>query len=224
MSDVSEWSKTHAIVQLFGSLVSLGMGSFYPLLIAGSISFFVLFYRNRLFLASISPFAGYANQTTLVRLLIIVGCFLSVDLLSEVLLALLLGLGLLLDVLDGYLARRYHQQSQFGQYFDMEVDAFFVLLMTLHYFTHGLPFFWVLVPGLIRYVYEIYLILNPKTHFVQTKQTYASIIAGIFFVILIGCLLLPTDLRRNMLLTGTILIVTSFSFSIYQHINFKDES
>ncbi|WP_245294719.1 CDP-alcohol phosphatidyltransferase family protein [Rhizobium rhizosphaerae] len=58
---------------------------------------------------------------------------------------------LALDGVDGYLARRFRQESAFGARFDMEVDAFFILILSgAALFLHKAgP--WVLLIGLMRY-------------------------------------------------------------------------
>jgi phosphatidylglycerophosphate synthase len=59
------------------------------------------------------------------------------------------------DGLDGWLARRTYQNSEFGEYFDKETDAFFLLLLCILAFAHGRLGPWVLVIGLLRYVFVI---------------------------------------------------------------------
>ena len=43
-----------------------------------------------------------------------------------------------LDGLDGFIARKYKQTSEFGAYFDMETDAFYVFLYTIILFEKGI--------------------------------------------------------------------------------------
>ncbi len=63
----------------------------------------------------------------------------------------LVGVALLLDGLDGQVARRTGTASEFGARFDMEVDAFLILLLCIQVSrTLGL---WVLAIGLMRYVF-----------------------------------------------------------------------
>ncbi|KDN16180.1 CDP-alcohol phosphatidyltransferase family protein [Amycolatopsis rifamycinica] len=63
----------------------------------------------------------------------------------------LVGVALLLDGLDGQVARRTGTASEFGARFDMEVDAFLILLLCIQVSrTLGL---WVLAIGLMRYAF-----------------------------------------------------------------------
>ena len=58
---------------------------------------------------------------------------------------------LLLDLVDGFVARRTATESDFGARFDMETDAFLILVLSVH----AVQFLgaWVLVIGAMRYVF-----------------------------------------------------------------------
>ncbi|WKN44600.1 CDP-alcohol phosphatidyltransferase family protein [Tunicatimonas pelagia] len=64
---------------------------------------------------------------------------------------------LVLDGLDGYYARKYQTASEFGDVFDKEADAFFVLAFGVIIVALNLASSWVLLPGLLRYGYVIIL-------------------------------------------------------------------
>jgi len=163
------------------------------------------------------PFGGYANIVTGLRLiLIIIGSFLFSTASKEVIFGIMTG-AVLLDVVDGYLARKHGQSSTFGQFFDMEVDAFFVLLMCFYYFQYQEVGWWILVPGIMRYVFKIFTSIVPKEGFVETKKSYAAIVAGTFFVILLACILYELPYA---LLVGSIAIVLSFSVSIVEYLRY----
>jgi phosphatidylglycerophosphate synthase len=57
----------------------------------------------------------------------------------------------LLDGIDGTLARRSGLSSVFGARFDMETDAFFVLVLSVLVWSHGKAGVWVLMAGGLRY-------------------------------------------------------------------------
>jgi phosphatidylglycerophosphate synthase len=58
---------------------------------------------------------------------------------------------LLLDAVDGWVARRTNSASEFGAQFDMEVDAF--LLFVLSAYVSQTLGIWVLAIGLMRYAF-----------------------------------------------------------------------
>jgi phosphatidylglycerophosphate synthase len=62
-------------------------------------------------------------------------------------------LALALDGLDGRLARRLNESSAFGARFDMEVDAAFVLFLSGVVAATGRAGLWVLLAGLMRYLW-----------------------------------------------------------------------
>lgn len=59
----------------------------------------------------------------------------------------------MLDGIDGRLARRTHMVSAFGARFDMEVDALFILVLSLLVWRHGKAGAWILGAGLMRYAF-----------------------------------------------------------------------
>jgi len=73
----------------------------------------------------------------------------------------LAALALALDGVDGWLARRRGLVSAFGARFDVEVDAAFALVLSLHALASGTAGPLVLVLGLIRYVFVAATFLLP---------------------------------------------------------------
>lgn len=67
------------------------------------------------------------------------------------LLAGIAGTALLLDGVDGWVARRWRCASAFGARFDMELDAFLMLVLCMHLLSMGKAGPWVLAIGLMRY-------------------------------------------------------------------------
>jgi phosphatidylglycerophosphate synthase len=63
----------------------------------------------------------------------------------------LIAVALLLDGVDGQVARRTGTSSEFGARFDMEVDAFLILLLCVQVAQAAGP--WVLAIGLMRYAF-----------------------------------------------------------------------
>jgi phosphatidylglycerophosphate synthase len=103
------------------------------------------------------PTLGAANRVTTVRVLFV---SLIAGLLAEPLSAnaaiAITGLGLLasgFDGLDGPLARRARMASPFGARFDMEVDAFFILVLSALAWRAGKAGAWILLAGLLRYLF-----------------------------------------------------------------------
>ena len=201
------------LVLITNKIVLLSLGAI--------ISFSSFVHQGSSALAKLKPIGGYANWITGFRLLlIIIGSFLFVSFSGKLILAIMLS-AVILDVVDGFLARKFKQTSLFGQYFDMEVDAFFVLLMCFYYYIHGGVGWWILIPGSLRYIYRVLISLIPKPNFIEKKRKYASYIAGLFFILLVGCLIAPNNILEPFLMIGSILIVASFGISFIEFILFK---
>jgi len=99
---------------------------------------------------------GAANAVTLLRAGI---AALAAGLIGQAMLApgltwlmtALAGIALMLDGVDGWLARRSRMQSAFGARFDMEVDAFFILVLAALVYQMDKAGVWVLLSGAMRY-------------------------------------------------------------------------
>lgn len=65
----------------------------------------------------------------------------------------LTGLVVVLDGLDGRLARATGMVSPYGARFDMETDAAFILVLSVLVWQHGKAGVWVLLCGLMRYAF-----------------------------------------------------------------------
>ena len=65
------------------------------------------------------------------------------------------GLMVVLDGLDGWLARRTQMASAFGARFDMETDAAFILILSALVWQHEKAGAWVLGCGLMRYAFVV---------------------------------------------------------------------
>lgn len=104
---------------------------------------------------------GYANMVTAFRASLVsltgatVLCFESLHQ-ADTVLWILVGVvlfALSLDGIDGYLARRYRQESELGARFDMEVDAFLILILSVAAAMLDKAGAWVLMIGLMRYMF-----------------------------------------------------------------------
>jgi phosphatidylglycerophosphate synthase len=100
---------------------------------------------------------GAANRLTLTRgaAVVTLAGFLAgpIDTTLSWAAALLGFLCIALDGVDGWLARRYATVSQFGARFDMEVDAFLMLVLALLLVASGIVGAWVLLVGAARYLF-----------------------------------------------------------------------
>src|SRR5271165_3914333 len=105
------------------------------------------------------PRLGAANRITLVRAAM--ACLIAARAIEPAplglperwLLAAIAGAALMLDGADGWAARRQGLTSAFGARFDMEVDAFAILVLAITVVKAAAVPYWVLMIGAMRYLY-----------------------------------------------------------------------
>ena len=101
---------------------------------------------------------GAANRVTLTRATLVGGvtALVADALVGPANVAAMVGLAvvaLILDGVDGWVARRTHTVSALGARFDMEVDAFLILVLSVY--VAGLVGPWVLAIGAARYAFWV---------------------------------------------------------------------
>ncbi len=187
------------------------------------ISFSSLIHRGSKNFMELKPLGGYANWITGFRLiLIVIGSFLFSVVSNHVILGIM-SLVVLLDRADGYLARKYGQTSFIGHNLDVEVDSFFVLLMCYYYFHFEGVGWWIIIPGVLRYLYIVMTSAVEKPNYRAKKRKYSTIIAGIFFIVLLVGLISPIKFKAPILFIGAVLIVASFARSFLDYLRFKND-
>jgi phosphatidylglycerophosphate synthase len=212
---LEHWNRVHAIVMIVAFLVSVALNSLWVLGVLAAFSFFRLVY---LFPHIVK---GKANKITLFRILFLITLCFYWDIVSIYILEGIFVLNVILDVLDGYIARKFNEESDLGMIIDLEADAFFVILACFIFYYIEMIGFWILIPGVLRYLYKtIVSLLDKEKNFRETKKWYASYIAGIFFVILCVGLILPIPYSTTLLLIGSFLIIVSFSISFFEFFRF----
>lgn len=215
---IETWSIYNAFALTIATIVVLINKQLHILSIVFSVSLVALLLINRNLLFQSKRFFGVANTITLTRFIIIVLSFLLIDYENNSkLLFYCLSVAVILDFFDGKAARYFNEMSFFGQYFDMEIDAFFVLLMCIYYYLIGNISWWILIPGLLRYLFRLYTFCFPKPDVKEDKKTYATVIAASYFVVLLLGLVTSRTLQFLILALGSLAIVVSFSIGIIQY-------
>jgi len=102
--------------------------------------------------ASRSVPVGVANLITGIRLVLALGLWLVWTGAPWTSVAIAT-VGALLDAVDGPLARRRGEVSRFGARFDMEVDAFLIVTLSVLGWRMGKAGAWVLLSGAMRYLF-----------------------------------------------------------------------
>jgi len=211
---LARWSRVNAVALLVATVVALGAHDTAPYVAIGALSFFGLLARSR---GHFTPRGGFgaANALTALRFAIASAVGLVPDSVPTFALgATVLGV-FALDGLDGWVAKRRGESSEFGAHFDMETDAYFVLLIGLELFTRGRYGAWILVVGLLRYVYVLALALFParrgdKPRFTFGRHAFTGLMIGLSSGMMLG-----EPFGSIFTLVGCGLVTASFLHSFY---------
>jgi phosphatidylglycerophosphate synthase len=172
------------------------------------------------------PRFGAANVVTLIRLMI-AGLFagLAVQVvvahvpvspgLAWFFLSLAV-LGLVLDGIDGYAARKQGLESPFGSRFDMETDALQILLLAIAVFELQKAGAWVLIGGVLRYLYVvagmIWPVLNGPLR-PAWRRKIISVVQGGTLAALLAPIIVP-PLSVYAAAVALILLIYSFAVDV----------
>jgi phosphatidylglycerophosphate synthase len=167
----ARWLPTHATILLTGVGVSAVSAQSWPVATAAGLAFSALVLR---FAGRWSGRGGFglANLLTSARVLILLASAAWLALLPDWLLLGMLSVTFVLDAVDGAVARRFGTASEFGATFDTETDAAFVLVLCMSLWLRDGLGAWVLIPGLLRYLYVLSLALFPGTQERQPRPLF----------------------------------------------------
>lgn len=153
-----------------------------------------------------------ANGTTLIRSLLFFMASFLWTCLSQPQIAILFLSAALLDGLDGWLARRFQGQSALGIVFDEEVDALYILMVTMVIWRSGLTGPWIMAAGWIRSV-----VLLMRTYLPPSKPTHsrtfswARILAGLVFILFPAGILIDGWVGHLLIILAFGLVLLSFT-------------
>jgi phosphatidylglycerophosphate synthase len=208
------FSRIHAVVSLGACAVTLALHAAWPFVVVGALSFALLLYVARGAHTPSGAF-GWGNALTTLRFVLAS----SVGLAPPAVPTWALGVTTLvifaLDGLDGAVAKRRGENSEFGAYFDMEVDAYFVLLAGLALFLRARYGAWILSVGLLRYVYVLSIALVParrgdKPRYSFGRHAFTALMLGLVLGMVLGA---PFGTIATALGCG--LVTASFAWSFY---------
>jgi phosphatidylglycerophosphate synthase len=121
---------------------------------------------------------------------------------------------MVLDGVDGFLARRAGTASPFGAHFDVEIDALLVLVLGVVLWQRGRLGVWALWPGSLRYLYVLVRAVAPGRETPQRTRfgrlAFGGVFAGLLFPFLD-----PGSAGTVMAIAGTLLVSVSFGLSFY---------
>lgn len=125
-------------------------------------------------------------------------------------------LALLLDAVDGQVARRTGTVSAFGARFDMEVDAFLILVLSAYVATT--TGWWVLLIGAARYLFVAAKAVFPWLRGAAPPRPWCKVVAALQGVVLTVAVadVLPHRLTVAALVVALALLTESFGREAWQ--------
>ena len=163
---------------------------------------------------------GPADRVTLARAVLACGvAALTVDSLggqaTAAILVALSTVALVLDGVDGRVARRTDTASAFGARFDMEVDAFLIMVLSVYVAREW--GWWVLAMGLARYAFVAAGWVLPWLRGPQPRRQWARVVAAIVGVVLTVAAadVLPAAVTTALLVIALGMLVESFGRSVW---------
>ena len=215
--DVSSWKSfrswsniSHFIFSIWFVLFVVHVPVFPYVVATGMLSFMILWLIHFDDLKKFKPLAGYANLITLIRLIIVLVIGFWYIQLSDITIFIMGLTAVLLDAIDGYVAKKYHQQSEFGRHFDMEADAFYVLMITCILYLKDFFDLWIVVLGFLPHLYGVFIYLMGVADKEPKKAKFRTRIAGLFFIAILMPFVLDFRFYYPVMIVAVILLLASF--------------
>jgi phosphatidylglycerophosphate synthase len=213
---IAKWDKYHCLGMFLVSIVYIFTLSIPVLLFAAIISFGYLWFISWPSLKKPIPGGSYANWITAIRLLGLIAIGLFWNYFTNTQISIILGFLVILDGFDGYLARKFKQESTFGAYYDMETDALFVCIASLILLQKGIAGYWILIPAFMRYIYVALIYLLALNEQNDKRTTLGPVIAVVMFIALCISFVLPQNTATSVLEISSFLLLLSFGYSFLQ--------
>ncbi|HLV65476.1 MAG TPA: CDP-alcohol phosphatidyltransferase family protein [Polyangiaceae bacterium] len=210
---LERWSRVHAFAMLAATGIALVAREAWPIALVGLSSVAALVITGA---RSGARVGTAANGVTALRLLFVTSLGLAALAPPSGLLVALAVLGIfVLDGVDGALARRFGAESAFGARLDLETDA--LLVLVVDFLLHAVWGYgvWVLVSGLLRYVYTLTLAVFPPPGGPAPRSRFARSSFGLFVTSRIAALALPAAVAVPVAGLGSLLLWFSFARSFF---------
>lgn len=160
---------------------------------------------------------GWANRVTLIRAVLVAvlaGVFAAPEIVQRhgTVLASLALAAIVLDGMDGWLARKVDGASRFGARFDMEIDALLILVLSIAVLLADRAGAWVLFIGGMRYLFVVAGKLLPWLQGELSPSTWRKAVCITQGIVLAAALLpwLPASLVTPALALSLAALVHSF--------------
>jgi phosphatidylglycerophosphate synthase len=212
---LKQWNIIHSVAILIALAAFHLTGSYWPVLAVAFLSVILLWTSQWYTISNIKPAGGYANLLTLLRyiILLLIVAFSNIWPLWS--LGLLFAIPVLLDGLDGYIARKLNHVTKFGALFDLETDSIFMTVTGMILYQRHIVGAWLLPAAYMRYFYVLLIWIFQLNRIQEKRTRFGPFIAFIMFVCLIIEFLFQSVATRIILFIAACLIVLSFIYSFF---------
>ena len=179
---IHHWTRIHAAVLLIAIFLTVLNKSAAYFSTTGLISFAYFIYHNqkiRLEGKIMGFWSISANWITVFRLVLAAACGFIFTELHPLTIALVGLLILVLDKLDGVLARKHQVENPIGAQLDQEADAYFICIFAIILYLSGYLGMWIIILGLLRYINIIVLYLLNQQDKKEPRLRAAIVVAGL---------------------------------------------
>jgi phosphatidylglycerophosphate synthase len=207
---IERWSLANASAALLAATVSLVHSQLWPSLATTMVSIACC---CGLYAPRGARRANLANLVTVARLAALL-VVLATSPHDGVLVGVTAALVYALDGLDGWLARRLAEASEFGAHLDMETDSHVVLLLSVYLIAAGGFGLWVIGFGALRYVYVLAraLAYGPDRPNLERRSRWGRWVFTLVSVSLaLACVPAWTELTRPLLVVALGVLGASFA-------------
>ncbi len=204
---ILRWSSANALAVMAAAVAGWREKSAWPVLAAGSLSilFFILLALKRL---TGPALWNAANMVSLFRWMGVAGLAFATPRAPGFLIpsggVVLIGL----DSLDGWLARRQGTQTDFSEFLDKEIDALFLLVVTLSLVARDIEGVWILIIGLSRYLFVIALLVFRPARPKERRSSRGRVVYSAVLLTLLA-LFSPLRLPHTWLALGCLVVLLS---------------
>jgi phosphatidylglycerophosphate synthase len=198
------WVSFHAGLCAVAGVVSVALSVPWLLASVGVLSLLTLVASQKPSLPRLGGL-GVANAITVCRLALLLVASAAMHA------SLVFGLVLVLDAVDGAVARRLGEASAFGALLDMETDALFIAVLSVANLVAGAPP-WVLLFGALRYALVLSRLVFSAEAAVERRATFGRVAYLVAALSLLAALNVgPSLFSTGLLAFGLAGLFVSFS-------------
>ena len=172
---------------------------------------------------------GIPNLLSIFRLVLLpvfVICFFTLDVKYRFVCAIIMVVSGLTDIVDGYVARKYHMETQLGRILDPLADKLTLFVVTLTLAIAGYNKLYIL--AVILFIKELLMLLGGilfakkyNNNKVEPSKWYGKLATAVLYITLFAMLLIKMDKTTEFILAIIMCLAAIFAFLMYGKVFLK---